>query len=78
MNEPVNTEEPQGQPKRLNAVQVVASVMAAAFGVQSSKNRERDFQDGKFVTFIVAGVIFTALFVGTVYLVVTTVLENAR
>jgi len=71
-------DQPERTPKKLNSLQVVASVMAAAFGVQSSKNRERDFKEGKFGTFIVAGIVFTALFVGTVYLVVTTVLENAR
>ena len=46
--------------------------------MQSSRNRERDFQEGRLVPLIVAGVLFTALFVGVMYLVVTTVLENAR
>lgn len=64
--------------KGLGAISAFASVFAAAFGVQSSKNRERDFKQGKFGTFVAAGLVFTALFVGTVYLVVTTVLENAR
>ena len=64
--------------KPLNPLRIVGSVLAAAFGVQSSKNRERDFKEGKFVTFIVAGIVFTALLVGTVYLVVSTVLEHAR
>ncbi len=66
------------QHRPLKPHQVVASVLAAAFGVQSSRNRERDFKEGRFGTFIVAGILFTALFVGTVYLVVSTVLENAR
>lgn len=60
------------------ALQIAGSVLAAAFGVQSRKNRERDFKGGSFLPFIIAGVVFTALFVGTVYLVVSTVLENAR
>jgi hypothetical protein len=63
---------------RLGPLQIVGSVLAAALGVQSSKNRERDFKKGRFGVFIVAGIIFTALFVGTVYLVVATVLSNAR
>ena len=46
--------------------------------MQSSKNRERDFKEGSFLPFIIAGIIFTARFVGSVYLVVSTVLENAR
>jgi hypothetical protein len=70
---------PEEQEKRsLNPLQVVGSVLAAAFGVQSSRNRERDFKQGSFGSFIVAGIVFTALFVGAVYLVVTTVLSNAR
>ena len=45
---------------------------------QSSANRERDFRKGRFGIFIAAGIVFTALFVGTVYLVVSLVLSNAR
>lgn len=78
MDDPVESEENQRREERLNPLQVIGSVLAAAFGVQSSRNRERDFKEGRFVTFIIAGLVFTALFVGTVYLVVSTVLENAR
>lgn len=56
---------------------VVSSVFAAAFGVQSSKNRERDFKHGKARTFIIAGIVFTALFVLTVFSVVKMVLQQA-
>ena len=52
---------------------VTLSVMAAALGVQNSKNRERDFTSGNPLVFIAAGLIFTVLFVsilvGVVYLV---------
>lgn len=60
----------------LNPFQVIGSVFAAGLGVQSSKNRERDFKQGRAGTFIAAGLIFTALFIGTVYAVVTVVLSN--
>ncbi len=64
-------------PKRkLNPFQVIGSVFAAGLGVQSSKNRERDFNQGRIGTFIVAGLLFTALFVGTVYGVVSLVLAG--
>ena len=56
---------------------IVKSVMAAGFGVQSSKNQERDFKHGKARTFIIAGIIFTVLFVITVFTVVSTVLKGA-
>ena len=58
----------------LSALQVVGSMLAAGLGVQSSKNRERDFKQGLAGVFIAAGLIFTALFIGAVYTVVTLVL----
>ncbi len=64
--------------KKLNPLQVVGSVLAAGFGVQSSKNRERDFKEGSFKSFVVAGILFTVVFIGVLYLIVSTVLENTR
>jgi len=55
---------------------LLQSVAAAALGVQSAKNRERDFKNGRAGTFIVAGIIFTALFIGTVFTVVQLVLAG--
>lgn len=71
------SERDEKQPRRLNPLQVVGSVLAAALGVQSSKNRERDFKQGRAGTFIAAGIIFTLLFIGTVLTVVNLVLDNA-
>lgn len=74
-----DTNEPDRKPGTgSNPLRVVGSVLAAGFGVQSGKNRERDFKEGKLMTFVIAGLLFTALFVAGVYLVVTVVLENAR
>ncbi len=71
-------EESNQSNKKLKPWQVVGSVLAAGFGVQSSKNRERDFKEGSFKTFVIAGILFTAVFIGTLYLIVSTVLDNAR
>jgi hypothetical protein len=57
--------------------QMIGSVLAAAFGVQSSKNRERDFKHGKAIHFIVAGIVFVALFILAIVGVVKLVLRNA-
>jgi hypothetical protein len=54
--------------------EVVISVLAAALGVQSSKNRERDFTKGNPLVFIAAGLIFTILFVLTLIAVVNLIL----
>ena len=56
--------------------QVVLSTLAAAIGVQTNKNRERDFKGGSFKAYIAAGIIFTTLFVLTLVLVVKMVLSN--
>ena len=62
---------------KLNPVQVVSSVLAAGLGVQSSKNRERDFKQGRFGVFVAAGIVFTLLFIGAVALVVRLVLGSS-
>ncbi|MFV8817288.1 DUF2970 domain-containing protein [Haliea sp. E17] len=73
------SEQQDETPKKrgLNPLQVVGSVFAAMFGVQSSKNRKRDFEQGRAGTFIAAGIIFGILFVVTIYTVVQLVLSSA-
>lgn len=68
---------PQGSPdkKGLSVWQIAASTLAAAFGVQSKANKDRDFSTGKPVHFIIAGIVFTALFVVTIITVVNLVLS---
>ena len=51
--------------------------IAAGLGVQSSKNRERDFKQGRASVFIAAGIVFTLLFMGAVFGVVQLVLKSA-
>lgn len=66
------------QPERKPGLrEVIASTLAAALGVQSNKNRERDFKHGSIKVYALAGVIFTALFIATVILVVKLVLKSA-
>ncbi|MVF23782.1 DUF2970 domain-containing protein [Methylocaldum sp. BRCS4] len=63
--------------KRPTVFQVIASVVAAAFGVQSSANRERDFAFGSAKAYIIGGIIFTVLFVVAVIAVVNLVIKSA-
>lgn len=72
---PKPTEPPEQQSP--SWYHVIASVLAAGFGVQSKKNRERDFQNGKPIVFIITGIVFTILFIFTVMAIVSTVLDNA-
>ncbi|MFV3383485.1 MULTISPECIES: DUF2970 domain-containing protein [Pseudomonas] len=43
--------------------QMLQSILAAAFGVQSGKNRARDFTHGKASHFIALGTLFTLVFI---------------
>ena len=72
----VENKEPQHD-KKPNFLQVIGSVLAAFFGVQNSKNRERDFKHGNHRHFIIAGVVLTAVFVLSVFALVQMVLKNA-
>ncbi len=69
--------EPPAEHRRLPLATVVRSIAAAAFGVQSSRNKERDFTHGNYRHFIIGGIVFTVIFVLTVALVVSLVLERA-
>lgn len=72
-------QEHGGEPEATQHVSfwtIVLSTMAAAIGVQSQKNKERDFASGRVAPFIVAGLIFTVLFVVTVVMVVKLVLSQ--
>jgi len=67
--------EPSPPPPSL--LQTIVSVLASFFGVQSSKNRERDFSSGRAPVFIAVGLVATVLFVLTLVLVVKLALRNA-
>lgn len=55
-------------------LQIIASVLAALFGVQSNKARMRDFQHGNAWIFIIMGLVAVILFVLTIYGVVSVIL----
>lgn len=61
--------------KPLTLWEMLQSVLSAAFGVQSGKNRSRDFSRGKPSHFIILGVLFTAVFALLIFGVVKLVLH---
>ena len=70
-------QEENNTDKKLPLRHVIVSVLAAAIGVQSKNNQEKDFSaKGSIVTYIVAGIIFTVVFVVTVIAVVKGVLTH--
>jgi len=56
---------------------VVKSVLAGMFGVQTEANRERDFKHGKASHFIIVGIIFTVIFVLVLINIVSNIVESA-
>ena len=65
----------QPQPTGTGLLSTVKSVAAAAFGVQSNANRERDFSNGKASHFIIAGIIGTIIFLLMIALLVKVVIS---
>ena len=53
--------------------QVIKSVLAAFVGVQSEANRKQAFEHGSLSTYVIAGLIFTVLFVVAIIFVVSTI-----
>ncbi len=86
MTDPDTSEQPrdEGHPSapaveeglgRLSWSQTIRSGLLAGLGVQSSSNRERDFQQGSVMRFVAVGVGLTAAFVLSL-LVLVKVLVN--
>ena len=55
---------------------IILSVLAAFFGVQSEKNRERDFQHGRPIHYILVGLIMTLLFILAILVAVKLALRS--
>jgi hypothetical protein len=54
--------------------QVIKSVLSAAMGVQSDANRQKDSAQIPLSTYIIAGLVFTVLFVAGLILLVSIIL----
>lgn len=59
------------QPQKPRFWDIVVSVLAALFGVQSDKNRQRDFNHGNPAVYVAIGAVFVILFVLTLVLLVS-------
>jgi hypothetical protein len=68
--------KPTKNPHKPSLGSVIKSILADGIGVQSDKNRTRDFEQGNPLTFIIGGIVFTILFIATVATVVGIVLSN--
>jgi len=66
------SDQPSAKPR---LAQVVMSILGAAFGVQSEKTRQRDFQHGKPLLYIVGGLAFTTVFILVLVTIVSMVTD---
>ena len=65
--------EPAKKPSFLD---IIISGLAALFGVQSDRNRQRDFNHGNPVIYVAVGAVFVILFVLTLVLIVSWVVPD--
>jgi len=65
------------KPPKPSIIDIILSVAASAFGVQSAKNRERDFQQNSVVPYVVVGVVFVLLFILLLVSIVRYVVPSA-
>ncbi|MCB1766661.1 MAG: DUF2970 domain-containing protein [Candidatus Competibacteraceae bacterium] len=68
---------PPSNSRSTGPLSIVLSVLSAFFGVQSEKNRERDFQHGRPIHYILVGLIMTLLFIFGVLVAVKLALRSA-
>lgn len=52
--------------KKLTLLQLMGSMIAGLIGIQSKERYERDFQQASIMPFLIAGTIFTLVFVASI------------
>ncbi|NKF23793.1 DUF2970 domain-containing protein [Solimonas marina] len=72
-----NHDEREVPPRGLTLWQTLQSVTASMFGVQSRRNRERDFTRGKASHFIIIGLLAVIAFVLVLVAIVQLLLRHA-
>lgn len=79
MTEPADQqpENQQESSEKLSLWSMIQSVFAAIFGIQSDKNRQKDFKKGDAGQFITMGIIAVVIIMITMIMVVNSVLESA-
>jgi hypothetical protein len=75
-NQAPNSPKDADKTSKPNQIQVLASVLAGLFGVQSAKNRERDFKKGRASDYIVVYVILVLAMVAGMVITVNMVVSG--
>lgn len=69
-------QDKEQQEEKVGLLGVVKSVVAAMFGVQSDKNRQRDFRQTSMVPYLLVGLVFVVLFVAALIGLVSLVVPS--
>ncbi|HED36062.1 MAG TPA: DUF2970 domain-containing protein [Gammaproteobacteria bacterium] len=72
-----DNEQETSRRKGTGLFNIIKSTAAAACGIQTKANRERDFENGKPSTFIIAGLVFVTIFILSMYGIVQLVMSLA-
>lgn len=75
--DPSEKTDPQAARRPPGPLDVILSVLSSFLGVQSARNRERDFEHGQPAHFIIVGIGLTILFILAIWLVVKLALRAA-
>ncbi|RWU08858.1 DUF2970 domain-containing protein [Pseudidiomarina gelatinasegens] len=77
MSSEKRSDKTSDQPSKPGFFDIVVSVLAALFGVQSDKNRQRDFNHGNPAIYVAVGAVFVILFVISLVLLVSWVVPDS-
>ncbi len=64
-------------PEGLGFLQTLLSVFAAMFGIQTQEKHQRDFEQGSATNFIFVGIVVTLVFIITLFMLVSYLIDNA-
>ena len=74
----VKVDDKDAPPSRPGFLSVVQSVLAAIFGIQSDKNREKDFNSGDASQYIAVGIVAVIVIMVVMIIIVNQVLDSAN
>ena len=60
---------------KLSLIKIILSILSSFIGIQSDKNRNRDFNSNKPFHFIITGIILTFIFIFALYYLVNIVIN---
>jgi hypothetical protein len=75
--EPPPNPDPKSSERAPGPLDILLSVLAGFFGVQSERNRARDFQHGRPIHYILTGLVLTLLLILAVLVAVKLALRSA-